>query len=619
MIAIRRHVGQLRTAQQTNGALSLSFQDRAAHNAARYIQPDPAAYVAPKKTKRGAIVIGGGHNGLVSAAYLAKAGVDVLVLERRHVVGGAAITEEMVPGFKFSRASYLAGLLRPHIIKELELEKFGFKYLPRNPSSFTPSKLDSFYKGKYLLLGEDEEANWQSIAQFSRRDADNYPKYEAFLGKVRDIMQPMLDHPPMDLSFTGNLPEKLRALQKMSETCRQVIQHAEVLPSFYELFTGPAEPILHRWFESDILKTTLATDAVIGALISPKQNGSAYVLLHHVMGEAAGKKGVWAYVQGGMGAVSASIAASAKSHGAEILTNAVVHEILIDPARGNKAYGVRMADGSVLESDIILSNVTPYQTFLELLPQSSSSTAIPAPMVKNLQEYQHHIKHSDYGCGSFKINLAVNQLPNFSCYPSPTDPATGKPTVGPMHRGTVHFETHLEEIEAAYREASLGRPATRPVVEMTIPSAVDTTLAPPGQHVVQLFVQYAPYTLANPQDSWADPDFKQRFVDRVLRIVEEYCPGFMASIVGMDALSPLDLERVFALEGGSISHGGLGLNQLAYGRPVPGYSKHRTPVPGLYLCGAGTHPGGGVMGAAGYNSAQIALSDILGWRMLTKK
>lgn len=583
---------------------------RLAHNTSRYVQPDPTLFVAPQKKKYGAVIIGGGHNGLVSAAYLAKAGVDVLVLERRHRIGGAAVTEEMVPGFKFSRASYLAGLLRPHIIKDLELEKYGFKYLPRNPSSFTPSKLDSYYKGKYLLLGEDEQANWQSIAQHSVRDADNYPKYEEFLGKIRDIMQPILDVPPMDLSFDGNLPENLRAIRKMSEVAKQAFRHTDVLPGFYELFTGPAEPILNRWFESDILKTTLATDAVIGALIGPKQNGSAYVLLHHVMGEAAGKKGVWAYVQGGMGAVSEAIAASARHHGAHIHTSAVVHEIL---TKNSKAVGVKLADGTLIESDVILSNATPYQTFLELLPSVDPNNSGLQKTVSQLTAYQHHIKHSDYTCGSFKINLAVSALPNFTCFPSPRDPQDPSRTIaGPMHQGTVHFENHMTEIEEAYRDASLGRPASRPVIEMTIPSAVDRTLAPPGQHVVQLFVQYAPYHPTN----WQDPAYKQQFVERVLSIVEEYCPGFKSTILGMDALSPWDLEHVFALEGGSISHGALGLHQLAYGRPVPGFTKHRTPIAGLYLCGAGTHPGGGVMGAAGHNAAHNVLSDLLGYKAL---
>jgi phytoene dehydrogenase-like protein len=352
----------------------------------RKYDPSPSAYVAPKRTKRDAIIIGGGHNGLISAAYLAKKGLDVLVLERRHCVGGAAVTEEMIPGFKFSRASYLAGLLRPHIIKELELEKYGFKYLPRNPSSFTPTKLDSIYQGKYLILGENENENHHSIAQFSQKDADNYPKYEEFLGQIREIMQPLLDSPPINFS-EGNYQEKLRNLQSMKQLIKVGYKNKEVLLPFYELFLGPAQQILDRWFDSDILKATLATDAVIGASISPRHNGSAYVLLHHVMGEAAGKKGVWSYVEGGMGGVSNAIASSAKQQNVEIVTNATVRKILHD---GNKVTGVEMEDGSKLESNLILSGTTPYHTFVELMPEWSNNTYSN----QELSKFTHHIRHS---------------------------------------------------------------------------------------------------------------------------------------------------------------------------------------------------------------------------------
>lgn len=302
----------------------------------KYWTSAPGVYVAPAKKSRDVIVIGGGHNGLISAAYLSKAGLDTLVLERRHLVGGAAVTEEIIPGFKFSRASYLAGLLRPKIIEDLQLAKYGFKYLPRNPSSFTPTKLDSIYKGKYLLLGDDAQENWRSIAQFSKRDADAYPKYEEFLGKIREIMQPLLDNAPPDLT-QGQMREKLRTLSTIKELVKVGYKNKEVLVPFYELLTGPAEQILDRWFESDILKTTLATDAVIGALVGPQQNGSAYVLLHHVMGEAAGKQGVWAYVEGGMGALSNAVASSARSHGKLFLLHflcvAIMHLVMLNCSR----------------------------------------------------------------------------------------------------------------------------------------------------------------------------------------------------------------------------------------------------------------------------------------------
>ena len=286
--------------------------------------PSPGIYYAPTRTTRDVIIVGGGHNGLVSAAYLARQGLDVLVLERRHVVGGAAVTEELYPGFKFSRASYLAGLLRPSIITELGLEKFGFEYIPRDPSSFTPSLVDGPLRGKSLLLGSDAAATHASIAQFSIKDADNFARYEEFLGSVRDMVQPLLDGPPPDLLSSKSNKDRLRVLRQLKDLGSIAFRNRESIIPFYELFTAPASHILDRWFESEILKTTLATDAVIGAMTSPTHSGSAYVLLHHVMGEAAGLKGVWAYVRGGMGTVSRTIAASATEAGAEIAVNATV-------------------------------------------------------------------------------------------------------------------------------------------------------------------------------------------------------------------------------------------------------------------------------------------------------
>jgi phytoene dehydrogenase-like protein len=569
----------------------------------KYVQSNTQVNFAKLAHKKyGAIVIGGGHNALVAAAYLAKQVKDVLVLERRPLVGGAAVTEEMIPGFKFSRGSYLAGLLRPKVIEELDLFKHGIKYLVRDPSSFTPSLVNGPNAGKYLLLGSDDQKNWDSIAQFDKRDADAYPKYEEFLYKVRNVVQPILDHAPMNLLDSNNtLNDTIRHLQGVKELVKVGYRNREVLMPFYELFTGPASHILDRWFESEMLKTTLATDAVIGANISPKHNGSAYVLLHHVMGDVAGRPGVWAYVEGGMGAVSDAIARSALSAGATIECNASVKRILYN---SNQATGVELEDGTKLESDYILSGTTPYHTFLELLPglDGSLRNSNQNPLPK---EFVNHIRFADYSCQCFKINMAVDRLPNFECYPSSSD---GKP--GPQHFGTTHFENTMEEIENAYRESSMGMPATRPVIEMTIPSSLDRTISPEGKHVVQLFVQYAPYDVDPKIGHWADPAFKEDFVYRCLRIVDEFCPGFSSSIIGYDALSPLDLERVFGLHKGSIHHGALSLHQLGVARPMPGWSNYRTPMKGLYLVGAGTHPGGGVMGAAGRNGAAVVLGDM---------
>lgn len=587
--------------------VSLIAPDKVAERVSRKYHPSPSAFVAPSRRKRDVIIIGGGHNGLVTAAYLAKEGLDVLVLERRHVIGGAAVTEELYPGFKFSRASYLAGLLRPQIIQDLNLHKYGFKYLPRNPSSFTPTRLDSPYGGKYLMFWDDPQKTYESIAQFSRKDAENFPKYDEFLGKVREVVSPLLDMPPPALSLSeGRLREKVQSLRSIKEVAKAAFKNRDVLIPFYELFTAPASHILDRWFESEVLKTTLATDAVIGASVSPKHAGSAYVLLHHVMGEAAGKKGVWSYIEGGMGAVSRCLSEAAKERGAEIATNATVKRILYGPGKGGKeaVRGVEMADGTKLEAEVVISNATPYHTFLELLPGLARDSGFPeaSPLPS---DFTHHIRFADYSCGAVKINCAVDRLPNFACFPS--DPS-GKP--GPQHMGTIHFETRMEEIENAQREAAMGIPATRPVVEMTIPSALDSTIAPPGKHVVQFFVQFAPYDIDPKCGNWADPAFKEAFADRVFRIVEEHCPGFSSSVLYRDILSPLDLERVFGLHRGNIFHGALSLHQLFYARPAFGYSRHRTPLSGLYLCGSGAHPGGGVMGAAGKNCAGVVASDL---------
>jgi len=341
-----------------------------------------------------------------------------------------------------------------------------------------------------------------------------------------------------------------------------------------------------------------------------------------VMGESAGRQGVWSYAEGGMGSISESIAASARSHGVDIVTNAQVQEITYESSAGtgtgtdtftggsSRVTGVRMHDGSHIGAKTVLSNATPYHTFLELLPglphstasssSKASATASPLPA-----DFLKHIRFTDYSSGVAKINCAVDQLPNFQCFPSP---ANGE--AGDMHRGTIHFENSMEEIENAQREASAGLIASQPVIEMTIPSSLDRTIAPAGKHVIQLFVQYCPYKVDSKQGNWRDGRFKDMFADRVFRVIDRFAPNFSSSVLYRDVLSPLDIESIVGLQGGNIFHGALTLHQLGYSRPAPNYARHRTPIDGLYLCGSGAHPGGGVMGAAGRNCANIVLSDL---------
>jgi phytoene dehydrogenase-like protein len=585
-------VSQLRRARRPQ--LSAALSTAQSLSEAANVELDSAgARLRGEPREWDCIVVGGGHNGLTCASYLAGRGLSVLVLESRGVLGGAAVTEEVFAGYKFSRASYLAGLLRPSVISELGLE--GLRYLARDPSSFTPSLPgDPVYGGRSLVLGSDTGASARSIAQFSARDAERYAAYEEMLSGVRHVMEPLLEHPLPQLG----LPSSWRELSRSAAVARALLGALtpERARDAYELLLSPAAAVLDRWFESDMLKATLATDAVIGAVTSPRLAGSAYVLLHHVMGQVNGAAGAWAYVEGGMGAISESLARSARRRGAVLRTAAPVDEILVDAA--GAARGVRLRGGERLGAKLVVSAVTPYRTACELLRDD----AVRGP---DARWFRDRLRSADQTCGAMKINLALDRLPRFGCI-APDD-------LAPL-RGTVHLVNRMDEIERAYREAAAGRAATRPVIELTIPSTLDATLVDQrmhkGHHVAQLFVQFAPYDLAG-GNSWADPAFKDNFVRRCIDIVDEFAPGFRDSVVCIDALSPLDLETTFGLTKGNIFHGALALHQLAFARPVPGFHRHRTPLRGLYLASAGTHPGGGVMGACGRNCAQIVQDDLM--------
>ncbi|KAJ7552434.1 hypothetical protein O6H91_06G054900 [Diphasiastrum complanatum] len=486
-----------------------------------------------------ALVVGGGHNGLTAAAYLAKAGLQVAVLERRHVLGGAAVTEELVPGFQFSRGSYLQSLLRPAVIS-----------------------------------------------------------YEQLLERFCTLLDPLLDtvppERPVDQEALMDKWSRTKVLASLFMRSGHLGQ--EDMIALMELLLAPASKVLDNWFESDLLKATLATDAVIGSMATVHSPGSGYVLLHHVMGETNGVRGIWSYVQGGMGAVSMAIARAAKEAGATLAVNAEVVEFSVqqlekDGGISTSLNGVKLADGTLIEADQVLSNATPAVTFLKLLSQNVLS-----------EDVLRRIKSIDYKSGTTKLNLAVDDLPHFRAREhSGTNP-------GLEHRGTIHLGTDsMDDIDTANRDALNGYPSLRPFIEMTIPSALDNTISPPGKHVINMFVQYTPYHLK--EGSWEDPAIREAFAKRCFNLVDEYAPGFSSSIIDYEMLTPPDLERVFGLTGGNIFHGAMGLDSLFLLRPIKGWSGYKTPVKGLYLCGSGSHPGGGVMGAPGRNAAQVALQD----------
>ncbi|KAF4035868.1 Flavin containing amine oxidoreductase [Phytophthora infestans] len=491
------------------------------------------------------------------------------------------------PGFKFSRASYVFSLFRPQIIKDLDLHRHGLEVFVRDPSSFTPTR-----DGRSLILGSDMQQTQASIAQFSTADAKAYPVYNKMLEDMVDFFLPMLDEAPPDLhtafDSASSLSRRLEAAKAMAHLGYRCGKLGSELTTFVEFMTAPATKILDKWFESDVLKATLATDAIIGAKVSPSTPGSAYILFHHAMGEVNGIKGAWGHVKGGMGGVSEAIAKAATEAGAEIHVSSPVKSISV---QDGKARGVCLESGDVVESDCILSNASPATTMLDLLDPRD----LPEDVVT------HFKRNWNSESASTKINVALDRLPNFSCFPNGGDGNVPMPN----HYGTIHFEDSLGQIEDAYLDAQRGICSKRPVIEMNIPTSLDPTIAPPGKHIALLFVQYTPY---EPKDGkWSEPGKKERFASQVFSVIDEYAPGFTNSIIDYEMLTPPDLERVFSLPRGNIFHGAMGLDQLFWMRPMPGNSSYRSPIDGLYFCSAGTHPGGGVMGACGRNAAMVCL------------
>ena len=515
-----------------------------------------------------ALVIGAGHNGLICAAYLARAGFEVEVLERRAMVGGACVTEELWPGFHVSRAAYVVSLLRPQIVRELELARHGLVLLPRRPSSVTPLP-----DGRSLVLGPDAAANHTEIARFSTRDADAYLRYEAFLARMAAALEPTLDVPPPELGGHG-----LAGLRSLFTFGRAAVALGRDLPRAARVLVGPARELLCEWFDSEPLRATLATDAVIGAFAAPSQPGTGYVLFHHVMGALGGERGVWAYVRGGMGALSDAVAAAARAAGARIETEVGVASLMVERGR---TVGVVTTDGREHPAEVVVSSLDPAAS-LALLPDRA---LVP-------DAYRRTLDTIDYRSPVVKINLALSRPPRLRV----TDRAHA-PLSGTIHVGALE----LDAIETAFADAVAGRVSTRPIVELTIPSSVDPTLAPAGKAVASIFAQYAP---ALPMDDARWPRLGVQMRDRAIALVDEIAPGFADSVEQVDTLTPPDLQRIFGLTGGNIFHGAMTPDRLLSLRPVPHWAWYRTPLAGYHLCGSGTHPGGGVLGATGRNAAR---------------
>ncbi len=520
-----------------------------------------------------AIIIGGGHNGLVCACYLAAKGLHVRVLERRNVIGGAAVTEEFHPGFRNSSASYTVSLLNPRIIADLDLHAHGLRIVERPFGNFLPLNDDEFLK-----VGGSLASTQIEVAKFSKRDAEKLPAYYAMLDRVAAVLkQVLLETPP---NVGGGIADLLQAW-KVGKRFKALDMAAR--RDVLDLFAKSAGDILDSYFESDPIKACFGFDSVVGNFASPYTPGSAYVLLHHVFGEVNGKPGIWGHAIGGMGAITQAMASVAITRGVEISLDAAVSRLLISDGR---ACGVVLENGSEVLSKIVVSNLNPKLLFQQLIEPK----AVDAEFGQRIAAYK-------CGSGTFRMNVALSELPRFTCHPE----------LGPHHASGIIMAPTLKYMEQAYFDARTLGWSKNPIVEILIPSVVDDSLAPNGQHVASLFCQHVSPTLSDGR-SW--DDHRDEVADLMIATVSKFAPNFSASVIARQIHSPLDLERKFGLIGGDIFHGALSLDQLFSARPVLGYGDYRTPVKGLYQCGAGTHPGGGVTGIPGHNAAREILRDI---------
>jgi phytoene dehydrogenase-like protein len=521
-----------------------------------------------------AVIIGGGHNGLVCAWYLAKAGLKVTICERRGIVGGAAVTEEFHPGFRNSVAAYTVSLLNPRIIADMGLARRGLRIVERPIANFLP--LDD---GRYLKLGGGEARTRAEFAKFSARDAAAWPEYSAMLNEVADALRIMAEQTPPN--FGDGLAGLLRAVRQGR---RMAGLPMAARRNLLDLFTESARTFLDRWFESDAVKAALGFDAIVGNFASPDTPGSAYVLLHHCFGEVNGKKGAWGHAIGGMGGITGAMRKAVEALGVGILTDAPVQTVLVDSGR---AVGVLLEDGRRLMAPIVASNLNPSLLFGKLVAQSD----LPDDFRKAMAGYRN-------GSASFRMNVALSELPDFTCLPGTA--------MAEHHQSGIVIAPSLDYMDRAFQDAKADGWSRRPIVEILIPSTLDDSLAPSGQHVASLFCQQFAPQLPNDR-SWDDA--REAAADTIIDTVDAVAPNFKKSVLGRMILSPLDLERKFGLIGGDIFHGQLSLDQMWSARPVLGYASHRAPIKGLYMCGSGTHPGGGVSGNPGRNAAREILRD----------
>jgi phytoene dehydrogenase-like protein len=521
-----------------------------------------------------AIVIGAGHNGLTAAAYLARAGRKVVVLERRHLVGGAAVTEEIYPGFKYSVCSYVVSLLRPEIIRELELARHGLEILPLD-GTFTPMP-----SGDYLWRTNDHAQTFRDISRHSRVDAEAYDEYGRAMVEMGRFAKPILGMTPPD-PFSLKLKD-LKPLAEIANRFRNLPDHDRY--NQLQLLTMSAVDFLDQWFETDVLKATMSASGIIGTFLGVKSPGTAYVLLHHYMGEIDGAFRSWGLSRGGTGMVSESIASAARAAGAEIRLECPVTKIMVSNGR---ASGVVLENGDYILANTVLSSVDPRLTFQKMVGEQH----LPGDFVEDIRRYK-------FRGSSGKVNIALDGLPDF----------TAMKGAGPHLRGAISISPSIDYMERAYDDAKYGKFSKKPYIDIVIPSLTDPSVAPPGKHVMSCFVQYAPYDLRNDDGTPANwDDHREAFGDAVINAIAEHAPNIRDHILHRQVLTPLDIERTFGLSEGNIFQGELTLEQLFFLRPAPGWADYRTPVKGLYMCGSATHPGGGIMGAPGRNAAFVAM------------